>query len=78
MGSGSADHERERHGCTWPGCRRAADVLVEYVPGDRRSPVPGAKQWLGSEHATVKLCDHHAAELPAALGSGRVVGRTRI
>ena len=61
--------------CALPGCERSADVCVEYVPGKPRDL---RLAWLPSEHGPVTLCDWHAAELPAALGSGRAVGRTRL
>jgi hypothetical protein len=60
-----------RRRCGWPGCARQSDLSVEYEPG---GPAPG---WLASARGIVALCSAHAAELPAALGSGRVIGVTR-
>ena len=61
--------------CTAPGCARTPDVCVEYVPGKPRDLRPAL---LPSVHGLVTLCDWHAAELPAALGAGRVLGVTRL
>ena len=57
----------------WPQCERSPDVRVEYMPGKPRDL---RFVWLRCEHGLVTLCDRHAAELPAALGSGRGVGGT--
>ena len=61
--------------CAWPGCERRPDVCVEYEPGRPRDL---RVVWLPCEHGLLTLCDWHAAELPAALGSGQIVGVTRL
>ena len=56
--------------CAWPDCECPPDVCVEYEP-DQRCDL--RLVWLPSEHGLVNLCGWHAAELPGAFGSGRLV-----
>jgi hypothetical protein len=60
--------------CTWPGCTRDAEVCVEYEQ-TREHALRLA--WVPAVRGIVNLCGAHAAEMPAALGAGRVVGMSR-
>ena len=60
--------------CTWRGCTRDAQVCVEYEQSTQRELRPA---WLPAVRGIVNLCGAHAAAMPAALGSGRVVGTSR-
>jgi hypothetical protein len=65
--------------CAWPGCPHEPDVQIDYGPapsGEQLRPPLGWQPAAGG--GAITLCDGHAAELRAALETGRIQHVTRL